>query len=244
MTRVVGFDLETTGVNPFRDVPVSFAFVERPSAGLPVAVLDSGYVNPEMAIPAGATAVHGITDAMVADAPGVAETIERVASRLVDHWTSGDVIVGMNVGYDLTMVDSQCRRRGLASLEERGGVGAVVDVLVLDRRYDKWRKGGRKLSDLCRHYGVTLGHAHSAAADAEASLVLFERLKERYPACGAMALERITPTLRSWYQEWLSSFSLYLEGRGEPSIRPGRYEWPIGVDDDEVVGLEMSRFTT
>lgn len=199
--------------------------------------MDGGYVNPGEPVPAGATAIHGITDDMVIDAPPLAPSVELMASRLCDHWSHGDVIVGMNVAYDLTMVDSLCRRLGLATLEDRGGVGGVVDVLILDRHYDKWRKGARKLTDLCRHYGVTLGNAHSAAHDAEASLAVFEVMCSRYPAIRAIAPGDLNATLRGWYQEWLWSFSQYLERKGEPPIQPGQYEWPIHVDDDAVVGL-------
>lgn len=238
MTRFIGFDLETTGVDSFADIPVSYGFVERlPGVRGFESVMESGFVNPGMPIPAGATAIHGITDEMVIDASPLADVVELMAERLAAHWAHDDVIVGMNVAYDLTMVDSLCRRLGLATLSERGDLGAVVDVLVLDRHFDKWRKGGRKLTDLCGHYGVTLGNAHSAAHDAEASLVVFERIRARFPAFDAIPVTQLNVRVRSWYQEWLSSFSLYLEKKGEVPIARGRYEWPIHVDDDAVVGL-------
>ena len=238
MTRFIGFDLETTGIDFFRDVPVSYGFVERVQGTRGrESLLDSSYVNPGMPIPVGASAIHGITDEMVTDAMPLSDAVELMAERITAHWANGDVIVGMNVAYDITMVDSLCRRLELATLTDRGDIGAVVDVLVLDRHFDKWRKGGRKLTDLCHHYGVTLGNAHSAAHDAEASLVVFEVLCGRYPAFDAIPVPRVNATVRSWYQEWLSSFSLYLEKKGEEPIPPGRYEWPIHVDDDAVVGL-------
>jgi DNA polymerase III subunit epsilon len=238
VTRFIGFDLETTGINSFLDVPVSYGFVERmPILGSMESLMESGYVNPGVPIPSEASAIHGITDQMVLNAPPLADVVELMAERLAAHWANGDAIVGMNVAYDLTMVDSLCRRLGLATLSDRGEIGAVIDVLVLDRHFDKWRKGGRKLTDLCHHYEVTLGNAHSAAHDAEASLVVFEMLRERYPAFDAIPVAQLNLTVRTWYQEWLSSFSLYLEKKGEEPIRPGRYEWPIHVDDDAVVGL-------
>ncbi len=238
MTRFIGFDLETTGVNSFQDVPVSYGFVERTEGPYgPKSRMDHGYVNPGVPIPTGATAIHGITDQMVANALSLEDAVEFLAARLASHWANGDVVAGMNVAYDLTMVDSLCRRLGLASLSDRGDVGAVVDVLVIDRHYDKWRKGGRKLIDLCRHYGVTLGNAHSAAHDAEASLIVLEVIRSRYPEFDTISVTDLNVALRSWYQEWLSSFSLYLEKKGEAPIAPGRYEWPIHVDDDAVVGL-------
>jgi DNA polymerase-3 subunit epsilon len=227
----VGFDLETTGVSSFRDAPVSFGFVEHVAAASAThTVSEGGFVHPGIAIPAGAIAVHGITDAMVRDATPLRDATELLAARLIKVWSDHGAIVGMNVGYDLTMVESLCQRLGLATLVERGGPGPVVDILVVDRHYDKWRKGKRTLGDLCRHYDVVLGDAHSAIADADASLAVFEAQRARYPEFAVLPLDELNTVQRSWYQEWLSSFSTYLEKKGEPPISRGRYEWPLHVN--------------
>ena len=238
MTRYVGFDLETTGVSSFVDVPVSYSFVERVDDGSRLfSVFEGGLVNPGRPIPPGACAIHGITDEMVVDAMPLAEALEVIAKRLFEVWHDGGVIVGMNVSYDLTMVDSMCRRLGLVPLELRGHIGGVMDVLILDRHYDKWRKGSRKLVDLCGHYEVTLSNAHSAAYDAEASLVVLETMRRRFPDLDLLEGAHANVALRAWYQEWLASFSRYLEKKGESPISAGRYEWPIHVDDESLVGL-------
>ena len=238
MTRYVGFDLETTGVSSFVDVPVSYSFVERVDDGSRLfSVFEGGLVNPGRPIPPGACAIHGITDEMVVDAMPLAEALEVIAKRLFEVWHDGGVIVGMNVSYDLTMVDSMCRRLGLVPLELRGHIGGVMDVLILDRHYDKWRKGSRKLVDLCGHYEVTLSNAHSAAYDAEASLVVLETMRRRFPDLDLLEGAHANVALRAWYQEWLTSFSRYLEKKGESPISAGRYEWPIHVDDESLVGL-------
>ncbi len=231
MTVYIGFDLETTGVSSFRDVPVSFGFVEHlHSANGTVARSESGFVNPGRAIPAGASAIHGITDAMVCDAPVLKDAVEEIAQRLTSIWSTGGVIVGMNVSYDLTMIDSLCQRLATATLEQRGAVGPVLDILILDRHFDKWRKGGRKLTDLCLHYGVTLVGAHSALEDADASLNVWEAIQVKYPEIREIPISTINDTSRAWYQEWLASFSTYLEKKGEGPINTGRYEWPIHQD--------------
>jgi DNA polymerase III subunit epsilon len=238
VTRYVGFDLETTGVRSFLDVPVSFSFVERVDDGSRLlSVFEGSLVNPGREIPAGACAIHGITDDMVADAMPLVEALEVIVKKLFDVWREGGVIVGMNVSYDLTMVDSMCRRFGLAHLEQRGRIGTVMDVLVLDRHFDKWRKGSRKLTDLCRHYEVTLANAHSAAYDAEASLVVLETMRRRFPDLELLEGAHANMALRSWHREWLGSFSVYLEKKGESPISAGRYEWPIHTDDETLVGL-------
>ena len=45
----------------------------------------------------------------------------------------------------------------------------VLDPRVLDKHIDPYRRGGRKLTDLCAHYKVALDGAHSADADAIAA---------------------------------------------------------------------------
>lgn len=228
MSNYVGFDLETTGVSSFHDVPVSFGFVEHVNSdGVFSTKTEGGYVNPGVPIPSGASAIHGITNDMVESATPLAEAVEMIANRLSTLWSSGGVIVGMNVGYDLTMVDSLCRRLSIPTLEERGVIGPVMDILVLDRRFDKWRKGARKLTDLCQHYGVDIKSAHSAADDAEASLDVFQAMTRQFPEISQIAPDQINVALRAWYKEWLTSFSQYLEKKGEAPIEAGRYEWPI-----------------
>ncbi|HEY5265446.1 MAG TPA: exonuclease domain-containing protein [Acidimicrobiales bacterium] len=228
MTHYVAFDLETTGVSSFLDVPVSYGFFEHiVKNGGNERIRRGGFINPGIAIPAGAGAIHGITDEMVVDAQSLLDGIEFIAERLREIWSSGYVIVGMNVSYDLTMVESLCQRLGIATLAQRGGVGPVLDVLILDRHYDKWRKGPRKLTDLCANYGVTLDSAHSAVDDAAASLEVLEAQLKQYPAIGEIPVDSINESMRAWYVEWLASFSTYLEKKGEAPISAGRYDWPI-----------------
>lgn len=57
--EVLGFDFETTGVDRFNDVPVSYALV-RVVAGDLVST-SSGLVDPGREIPAEAMEVHGIS---------------------------------------------------------------------------------------------------------------------------------------------------------------------------------------
>lgn len=226
--RYVGFDLETTGVDPFTDVPVSYGFVEFSATGPRI---KSGYINPGIAIPEAVTSIHGITDADVASAPSLIEATEFLAKSLSSIWAGGGVLVGMNVAYDLTMVESLTQRLGLKSLSERGEIGPVVDILILDRRLDKWRKGGRKLTDLCAHYGVEISNAHDAVADVEASLKVLDAILARYTVLAALTPETINTTLRAWYVEWLTDFSSYLVKKGDTAPALGRYQWPIHTNE-------------
>jgi DNA polymerase-3 subunit epsilon len=229
--RFIGFDLETTGVDPFTDVPVSFGFALRVvrADGSVESRLKEGYINPGRPIPPGATDIHGITDEMVVGATELSPAVELIARRLSEYWANGDVIVGMNVSYDLTMIDSLCQRLGLPTLAQRGEIGAVADVRVLDQHYDKWRKGKRALGDLCEHYGVSLSNAHSAVYDAEASLIVLEAIRARYSAFDQIPVSDMSATLREWYQEKLANFSEYLVKKGDAPVGAGSYAWPVHV---------------
>jgi DNA polymerase-3 subunit epsilon len=226
----IGFDLETTGVDSFSDVPVSYGFVERIASGDKVITrTKSGYVNPGVAIPEESTAIHGITNDMVADAPELAVATEKIAALLAEIWQRGCVIVGMNVSYDLTMIESLCTRLGLTPLSQRGGIGPVMDILVLDRRFNKYRKGGRKLGILCSHYGVVLDDAHAAAADADASLCILEAIRASKPEIDQIPLGSINETLRGWHQGQMRDLSAYFVKQGNPPISKGQFSWPINT---------------
>ena len=59
MGEVLGLDFETTGIDRFNDVPVSYALVSV--LGGVVVRSWSGLIDPGRAIPPEATAVHGIS---------------------------------------------------------------------------------------------------------------------------------------------------------------------------------------
>lgn len=170
---MIGFDLETTGVDVENDRIVQAAIV----AVIPskrVVETDVRLVNPGIDIPEAAARIHGITtERAQAEGAAPAEVLEHVASELAGALAAGLPVVGMNIDYDFTLLDRELRRHGLRTLEVRlgGPIAPVVDVRVLDKLCHPYRKGGRKLTELCVHYGVRLSDddAHDAGADALAA---------------------------------------------------------------------------
>jgi DNA polymerase-3 subunit epsilon len=150
--EVLGFDFETTGVDRFNDVPVSYALVTL-LGGARVSTR-AGLVNPGRTIPAGATEVHGITtDRACAEGMPLADAIDLVTEAVVTASRRDVPLVGMKLDYDLTILDTQSRRLGRGGLVDRGWCGPVLDAVVLDRHHDQYRQGSRTLGNLCAHYG-------------------------------------------------------------------------------------------
>ena len=81
LTRPIAFiDLETTGVTVSTDRIVEIAIVKISPDG--TKVVKRKLVNPLMPIPAGSTAVHGISDEMVKDAPSFKQIANEVKQFL------------------------------------------------------------------------------------------------------------------------------------------------------------------
>lgn len=179
----LGFDLETTGINTAEDRIVQSALVEVAPAARPKII--TWLANPGIDIPAEATAVHGITSEHAAThGQDPAQVLFELTGRLALWLGHGKPVVGMNLAFDLTMLEAENRRHGIDTLASRlGGVGKIqpiIDVLVLDKYAHPYRKGGRKLVDLCREYGVIHTGAHDAAGDALAACRLWPRIMAKH----------------------------------------------------------------
>lgn len=181
----LGFDLETSGVNVWEDRIVQAALVRLPGheAPSPRPITTTWLVNPGIDIPDEAAAVHGITTSRaVAEGSDPGQMLFELVGQLALAMGRGIPVVGMNLAYDLTMLEAECRRNGIDPLSTRlrGKVAPVVDVLVLDKHADTYRKGGRKLEQLCKVYGVRHTGAHDAAGDALAACRLWPRIMAKH----------------------------------------------------------------
>ncbi|MGW4820340.1 exonuclease domain-containing protein [Streptomyces sp. NPDC004227] len=187
---LVAFDLETTGTDVETDRIVTAAIVRLEPDGA-ISAERTWLLNPGVAIPEQASAIHGIsTDHAREHGVSASSAIEEIAESVAEVLRSGSPLVVMNARYDLSLLDRECRRYGLASLSERLGVvpSPVIDPLVIDKHVDKYRKGTRALHALCAHYGVSLEDAHDARADAVAAARVVRRMAEKYQPVGAMSL--------------------------------------------------------
>src|SRR5262245_27703555 len=86
------------------------------------------YLNPERAIEAGAGAVHGITDVMLADKPRFAD----IADDLVDYLRGAELIIH-NADFDIGFLNAELAllKRSLPVMTD---LCTVLDTLALARK--------------------------------------------------------------------------------------------------------------
>ena len=223
---LVGFDLETTGVDVETARIVTAALVFRTPDTPPSK--RTWLVNPGVPIPDEATKVHGIsTEQAAAEGVPAAEAVEAIAAYLAGA-LAAQPVVAMNARYDFTVLDRELRRYGLRTLWERVGgetaPGPVVDPFVLDKQADKYRKGSRKLEALAVHYGATLSAAHTADADALAAVEVAVAIAEKYPQLQVHPEQLHVWQIR-WAAEQAAGFQQHLRKTDPYAVIEG--EWPL-----------------
>jgi DNA polymerase-3 subunit epsilon len=225
--RLAAFDVETTGVHPASDRIVTAA-VSLVGGGLE-SVSRDWLVDPGVEIPAGATAVHGITTDMARrDGRAPAEVVEEICALLAEQILAGVPVIAFNARFDLTVLDREARRHGVRPLLDRvGGPEGllVVDPHVLDKQFDRFRKGKRTLTAVCAHYRVPLDAAHAANADALAAARVAWRLGQASAELRALALRELHGHQVAWAAEQAASFQEYLRSNG--SVERIEGAWPI-----------------
>ena len=225
---LVGFDLETTGTDVEEDRIVTAAVVRLGRDGT-VSEKMIWLLDPGVEIPEPAAEIHGITTeyARSNGAPAAA-AIEEITQAVADVLRSVTPLVVMNARYDLTLLDRECQRYAVESLEERLKMtpSPVIDPLVLDKHVDRYRKGTRALHALCAHYGVQLDDAHNASADAVAAACVARRIGEAYASVGAMRPAEVHTLQTRAAAEQSISLQKHLRKTSNPSAVV-ELAWPV-----------------
>ncbi|WP_062069866.1 exonuclease domain-containing protein [Demequina sediminicola] len=228
---LVGFDTETTGVSTSKDRIVTAAILTRTGEET---TTRTWLIDPGIDIPERATEVHGITTAYARE-NGVspADALEEIASVLASAMAAGFPVVAFNAQYDLTIVENELARHGLASLASRlpsGTVGPVVDPLVLDRHLDRYRRGPRKLINMCEHYGVSVvaDDLHAADADVAATLDLLPAMAKAHTALATVEVADLQGQQVEAHRVWATDFAAWLRSKGRTEDLP-QPEWPVAA---------------
>ncbi len=220
----IALDTETTGVDVTSDrIVTATALVFTPGQDLRV---HNWLADPGVEIPDGAAAVHGIsTEHARTNGRPIADVVAEIRDVLAATWTVDVPLLGYNVSFDLSILDAELRRHHDQPLVL---AGPVVDPLVLDRRVDRYRRGSRKLVDVCRHYGVVLTEedAHTAQGDALAAARVAWKIARAYPnEVGTVALQELHEQQAGWHRDWAENFGAYLTSKGKTD--DVQREWPM-----------------
>ena len=216
-SRMLAFDLETTSANPKEARIVTSALVRID--GRDVQKVEH-LADPGIEIPQEATNVHGITTEKArAEGRPHEEVLKDTVEAIKAAWEDGLTLIVYNAAFDLTVL------RSLTG--DFTVTGPVYDPYVIDRVSDKWRKGKRTLGAVCEHYGVELGNAHEATADAlAAARVAWKQVRQHYPNLAQMDENELMEFQAvKWYEDRVA-FKKYLEGKGRDSSDVST-AWPL-----------------
>ncbi|MAC56833.1 MAG: DNA polymerase III subunit epsilon [Novosphingobium sp.] len=166
--REIIFDTETTGFDPKSgDRMVEIGCIEMINR-VPTGKTFHAYFNPERSMPAEAEAVHGLSDAFLADKPLFSELAQDFLDFIEDS-----PMVAHNAGFDFNFINAELRLCGLPIV----GKDRMVDTVALA----KVRHPGAKLSldALCSRYGIDRSHRtkHGALLDAELLAQVYVELR-------------------------------------------------------------------
>jgi len=224
--EVVGvFDLETTGVDVAADRIVTAHVGVLDAAGAVISARD-WLADPGIPIPEGAAAIHGITTERArAEGRAAVDVVGEVVEALGALLDAGIPVVAYNAAYDFSLLHHEAVRHGVAPLESPA---PLIDPLVMDKRYDRWRRGKRTLEVVAAHYAVRLDDAHEASADAVAAGRVAQALAERFAAWLPGSAHELHTRQIGWARAQAESLTEYFVriGRIDPDDRLDG-TWPV-----------------
>lgn len=171
-------DLETTGGAPV-DAGITEIGAIKIRGGEVIGEFHS-LVNPGVPIPPFITALTGISDSTVADAP----RLDGIFPSFLE-FMAGTTLVAHNAGYDVGFLKGAAER-----LEQPWPEPRVIDTIRMARAaLPNGEVPNRKLATLAMHFRAPVSPTHRALDDARATVHVFHCLLERLAAAGVTRLE-------------------------------------------------------
>ncbi|WP_340063278.1 exonuclease domain-containing protein [Ascidiimonas aurantiaca] len=121
-------------------------------------------VNPETALSPYVTGLTGITEDMVREAPVFADIVEKVDTLMHDH-----IFVAHSVNFDYNIIKKEYARLGKTFQRKK------LCTVRLSRQLFPGFKS-YSLGNLCSQLNISIYDRHRAMGDAEATVILFEKL--------------------------------------------------------------------
>lgn len=158
----VAFDTETTGLWAISNRLVEIAAVKFRVDSETNEEFQT-LIDPGRPIPPEATAVHGVTDQMVADAP----TAETAILAFLSFCGADSILIAHNAPFDISFVGNEMDRAKLAFPRN-----LIIDTVDIFRRYARGLASYSLLS-LARHYNLAENQEHRGLSDAQLVRRLF-----------------------------------------------------------------------
>lgn len=175
----VVFDTETTGLEPSKgDEIISIGAARIVNGRLLQGEIFNEFVNPQRSIPAASTKIHGITEAMVADAPVITQTLPRFHA-----YVGSSVLIAHNAAFDMKFLSLK------EEAIERRFNQPVLDTLLL-AAHALGRDENLSLDGLSERFGIELApeDRHTALGDALATGGVFLKLLPLLESRGVVTL--------------------------------------------------------
>ena len=173
--RFIAFDLETTGTMAGVDAIVEIGavrFVNGQAEGV-----FSTLVDPQRKIPAGASAVNGITDDMVQGQPLIEDLLASFA-----EFCGEDPIVAHNAPFDVQFLTADIKK-----YESAAPKGVILDTLPIARKVIPGLPN-YKLGTLIQHMNIPATNFHRAEEDASYCGRLFWKMVLKISPSGEVPL--------------------------------------------------------
>lgn len=177
-TEFVVFDLETTGAKEPHRITEIGAFRVK---GFEVKDTFQTLVNPETSIPPFISALTGINDEMVANAPRFADIVNDFLEFIGDA-----VLVAHNSAFDMRFINHEI---GLVFPEYRLANQCLCTVQLSRRLLPDIEN--HKLKTVAEHYSIDLSNHHRAGADAYATAHVFVNLLDQLRSDGVTDLATV-----------------------------------------------------
>lgn len=160
------FDTETTGANPKVDKIVQIATIPMKHGQVSKFGICNQLINPEIPMPAGAEAVHGISDEMVKDKPTIEKFLKNFLNKVINK--KNGVLCAYNAKFDVPLLNREIREHNVYSKDhfEEKNMAEVLDPFLLIQRIHPFLGAKKKLGYqyhwlFCKQ----MENAHDALAD-------------------------------------------------------------------------------
>lgn len=209
------FDLETTGIQVAKDRIVEISFLKIMPDGKEIS--KTRRINPQMPIPAQATAIHGITDDDVKDCP----TFQEIAKSLAEQIEGCD-LAGFNSNrFDIPLLAEEFLRVGVdIDLNKQ----KFIDVQTIFHKMEP-----RNLIAAYQFYcGKVLSDAHQAESDTRATYEVLMAQLDKYPE-----LQNDVEALSAFSSVANNvdfAYRLIYDENGQEVINFGKYKGQLATD--------------